>query len=178
LYGNFFLRNHAFMLARVSAFMRFLQPIREPNLHPPVKSLERSRQRLEKVARIAFFQTRGMRTKCVPNQALYQRIIDPLTARGISVALLESPMNPRLLNTKGAQMGMGHAEQHAYRWADHELAAQTGATIWDLSRKIHFSREDFIDYVHIHKPETRVRFTEALAARIAASMTQERKEAR
>jgi hypothetical protein len=177
LYQNFFMRNHAFMLTRISAFMRLLQPTREPNLHPRVKNLERSQQRLEKVARIAYFQTRGMRTKCVPNQALYQRIIEPLTARGLSVALLESPMNPRLLRTKDGQMGVGLAEQRAYRRADHELAAQTGAAIWDLSRKIHFSRDDFIDYAHIRKPETRVRFTEALAARIAACINQPHKEA-
>ena len=171
LWGNFFLRNHEFLLARTSAFTRLLKPIPEPRAHLRPKERDPGNQRFQRDAEHTYIDTKGMRTKAIPNVAVYQRIIQPLRERGISVALLESPMNPRLASYNGVDgRGINPSDRRAYHELRAQLAADTGAALWDLSARTRLVSKDFADYIHIERDTARVRFTQALANRIAANV--------
>jgi hypothetical protein len=118
-----------------------------------------------------YIDTKGMRSKAAPNVAVYEGIIRPLRERGIKVALLESPMNPRLASYNGADgKGIGPSDKKAYREFRAQLADETGAAMWDLSHRAKLTSKDFIDYIHIGRDAARVRFTQALANQIAKSL--------
>jgi hypothetical protein len=171
LWPNFFLRNHVFLLSRNAAFTRLLKPLPEPPLHLHAKERDGTEQRFVRDAIHTFDDTKGMRTKTIPNVAMYKRIIEPLQARGIRVALLETPLNPRLSSLNGAEnKGIGSSEKKAYRDARLELATETGVPVWDFGKRAKLVSKDFIDYIHLYRQPARIRFTQALANRIAASM--------
>ena len=96
MWGNFFLRNREFLLARTSAFTRFLKPLPEPHAHLRPKERDASHQRFQRDAQHTYLDTKGMRTKAIPNVAVYEQIVRSLRSHAIPVALLESPVNPRL----------------------------------------------------------------------------------
>ena len=76
----------------------------------------------------------------------------------------------RLMNMRGENAGIAPAEKHAYRLARDQLIADSGASLWNLSKRAKLVSKDFIDYIHIRRTPARVRFTQALADWIVASM--------
>jgi len=170
-FGNFFLRNHAFLFARTAAWLRLFRPLPEPRLHVRPKERDSSMQRFQRDAQHTYLDTKGMRSKSAANLAVYQCITGPLGARGVKVALLESPMNPRLASYNGENgRGINPSDKKAYRELRALLAEQSHAVVWDLSRKAKLVSKDFADYIHIEREPARARFTRALADQIAASI--------
>ena len=171
MWGNFFLRNREFLLARTSAFTRFLKPLPEPHAHLRPKERDASHQRFQRDAQHTYLDTKGMRTKAIPNVAVYEQIVRSLRSHAIPVALLESPVNPRLAGYNGQDgMGIDPSDHKAYRELRAQLASTTGAAVWDLSRPSRLVSKDFADYIHIERNAARIRFTQALANRIVATM--------
>lgn len=170
-FHNFFLRNHQFMLARTSAFMRLLRPVPDPTLAVHSEKRDSSEGRFQRDAKNTYLATKGMRSKSGPNIEMYQRIIEPLRARGIQVALLESPENPRLQKMNGTgQRGIPTTDRKYYHTVCEKLASDTGTVLWDLARRVHFSSRDYLDYIHIGRQSARIRYTQSLANRIAAAI--------
>jgi hypothetical protein len=168
---NFFIRNRHFLLSRIDACSRLLRPLPEPRDHLRPKERDSSKQRFARDAQHTYLDTRGMRSKSVANLAVYQCIVDPLRARGIKVAMLESPMNPKLASYNGQNdKGIDPSDKKAYRELRAQLAEDTGAVVWDLARKTKLVSKDFADYIHIEREPARARFTKALADRIVASI--------
>ena len=177
-FHNFFLRNHQFMLARISAFMRLLKPLHDPTMLLHSEKRDSSEARFQRDAKNTYLVTKGLHTKSIPNVAMYERIITPLKARGIEVALLESPLDPRMVKLDGVgNRGITTTDRKAYHQVCEKLVADTGSSLWDLARKVKFSSKDFLDYIHIGKQPARIRYTKALANRIAASIPGHRSKA-
>jgi hypothetical protein len=177
-FHNFFLRNHDFMLARTSAFMRLLRPMPDPTLLLHSEKRDSSEARFQRDAKNTYLATKALKAKSEANVAMYRRIIEPLKARGIQVALLESPANPRLQKMDGTgNRGIPTADRKAYRTIRDKLVADTGTSLWDMARRVHFSTKDFLDYIHIGKQSARVKYTQALADRIAASIQKRKPKA-
>lgn len=110
----------------------------------------------------------GFQTHGDQNFQLLSRLIDRLRGRGVDVALLETPLHPRIVRAGGARY-------ENYCEAVGQFARQHHVAYWNLDNEAQLDATDFHDWVHLKKPEAQRRYQQVLAQRLVP-MLQESKE--
>lgn len=96
--------------------------------------------------------------------AATRRLLDRALELGVRrVVLLEMPASSRTR----AEL-YGPAVRDTYLQAVSALSSEARVAHWDLADEAALTEDDFLDFVHLGTPEATARFTDALAARLAA----------
>jgi hypothetical protein len=161
--GNYFIDNSQFFTARIGAIGRLVTgPIRHSRHTDWRKSLDARTWRFQ-VDRVSQWIRDGYPAHAQANLEVLGRLMARARARGnVRVALLVTPINPRAL----AEFDPG---VDARFMADaRAFAAATGAELWRLDDEAALREEEFDDWCHLGNNDGRVRYTRALAHRIAS----------
>jgi hypothetical protein len=160
--GNYFIDNSQFFTARIGAVGRLVTgPIRHSRHTDWRKSLDARTWRFQ-VDRVSQWIRDGYPAHAQANLDVLGRLIARARARGdVRVALLVTPINPRAL----AEFDPG---VDARFMADaRAFAAATGAELWRVDDEAELREEEFDDWCHLGDNDGRLRYTRALADRIA-----------
>ena len=168
--GLFFWRNKRFFLARLPSIPRNFLNGRVS--YAPEEWL--TRRLTEPGWQVAAQRMRdGIRADyAAEREASYgdlSEIVARLRASGrVSVALLENPLTAR-----GYQEVMGPAFWDDHRARLQRFAEEQSLPVWRLDDEAGLVEEDFVDFMHLWRPEAQARYMQALA-RHAAELWKER----
>jgi len=160
--GNYFIDNSQFFTARIGTIGRLVTGPIEHSRHTDWrKSLDAKTWRFQ-VDRVSEWIRVGYPANAQANFDVLGRLIARARARGeVRVALLVTPINPRAL----AEFDPGVDERFM---ADaRAFAAASGVELWRLDEEAALRENEFDDWCHLGNNDGRVRYTRALANRVA-----------
>lgn len=161
--GNYFVDNSQFFTARIGTVGRLLTGPIEHARHTDWRKSQDAKSWRFQIDRVSGWIRDGYGAYSKANLEVFARIIERARDRGdVRIALLVTPVNPRAL----AEFDPG---VDARFMADaRAFAARHSVELWRLDAEAGLRAEEFDDWCHLGNNDGRVRYTRALARRVAA----------